>query len=189
MKRTLSAIMVTLLILTTLTWSFNVQPVEASGTIYIKADGSIVPSANITTADNVTYYFTDNNYDEIVVERSNIIIDGNGYTLQGPGSGAPDRYKGFFLVPSTSNVTIRNTNIKNFTFGFYVDQSSFNSISGNNIHNNTRFGVYLDSSSFNNVSGNDMKCFLYSIWIVRSSNNSVSGNNILIAPVYSRMMH
>ena len=63
--------------------SFKVQNVEASGTIYIRADGSVEGTDKIISSDNVTYTFTDNIYDSIVVERSNIIIDGNRYTLQG----------------------------------------------------------------------------------------------------------
>ena len=53
----------------------NVPVARAGGTIYIKADGSIdPPTAPITTGDNITYTFADNIFDEIVVERSNIII-------------------------------------------------------------------------------------------------------------------
>ena len=72
LKRIISGIILIVLLISMLTLAFNIQPVKASGTIYIRADGSIdPPSANITSADNVTYYFTENNYDEIVVERSN----------------------------------------------------------------------------------------------------------------------
>jgi len=68
--------------------TIKVEKVKASGTIYIRADGSIdPPTPNIITADNVTYTFTDDNYDSIVVERNNIVVDGAGYTLQGTGSG------------------------------------------------------------------------------------------------------
>ena len=50
--------------------AFNIKPIKASGTIYIRADGSIdPPTAPITTTDNITYTFTDNINDEIVVER------------------------------------------------------------------------------------------------------------------------
>jgi len=52
--------------------------VQALGTIYIRADGSIdPPTAPITTVDNVTYTLTGNIYDSIVVERNNTVIDGN----------------------------------------------------------------------------------------------------------------
>ena len=63
---------------------FNIKLVKASGTIYIRADGSIEPStANITSVDNVTYTFTGNINDHIVVERDNIVVDGAGYSMKG----------------------------------------------------------------------------------------------------------
>ena len=97
--------------------SFNVQTVKASGTIYIRADGSIDPPiANITTVDNVTYTFTDNNYDSIVVERDNITVDGAGYTLQ--GTEAPDS-KGIYLS-GRMNVTIRDIEIRKFWCGIFL---------------------------------------------------------------------
>jgi len=114
-----------------LTLAFNIQLVKASGTIYIKADGSIdPPTANITTVDNITYTFTDNNYDSIVVERDNIVINGAGYTLQGTGSGTGTNLAG------RSNVTIKNMMIKAFDTGIWLYESSNNSISGNIIKNN-----------------------------------------------------
>jgi len=94
--------------------TFNIQTAKASGTIYIRADGSIDGPANITTVGYVTYTFNESNYDEIVVERSNIIIDGNGSTLQGNGSGY-----GFTLF-DVNNVTLVNTNITNFSQGILI---------------------------------------------------------------------
>ena len=59
LKRMVSGITLTLLLIGMLTLAFDIQTVRASGTIYIRADGSIEPStANITSADNITYYFT-----------------------------------------------------------------------------------------------------------------------------------
>ncbi len=108
--------------------SRNVKIAGASGTIYIRADGSIdPPTANITTIDNVTYTFIDNIYESIVVERSNIMLDGAGYTLQGPGSGNGLYWTGM------NNVTIRNTNIRDFYYGILSEHSSNNSFSENTI--------------------------------------------------------
>jgi S-adenosylmethionine:tRNA-ribosyltransferase-isomerase (queuine synthetase) len=53
------------------TFAFDIQRVEASGTIYIRADGSIdPPTANITSTDNIIYMFSDSNYDEIIVREA-----------------------------------------------------------------------------------------------------------------------
>jgi len=89
--------------------ALNIQTIKASGTIYITADGSVDPdTAPISSVDNITYIFTDNIYDEIVVERDYIVVDGAGYTLQGTGSEI-----GIYLL-LRSNVTIKNMEIKNF---------------------------------------------------------------------------
>jgi parallel beta-helix repeat protein len=174
MKRTVSAMMLFLLILDMLTLAFNIQTVKASGTVYIRADGSIdPPTAPISTVDNVTYTFTGNINDSIVVERSNIIIDGNGYTLQGTGSGT-----GIDLT-YRSNVTVANATIKNFEYGVWLESSNYNSITANNITENNYDGIYLYGSS-NTVSGNNITANSgYGIYIdMYSSNNTVSGNTI-----------
>lgn len=70
--KAIAGIVLIVLLVGTLMLTFNIQSVKVSGTIYIRADWSVDPStANITSADNVAYYFTGNNYDEVVVERSN----------------------------------------------------------------------------------------------------------------------
>ena len=138
LKKKISRIALMLLLTSIATLTFNIQPVKASGTIYIRADGSIdPPTAPITSSDNVTYTFTDNIYDEIVVERDNIMVDGAGYTLQGIGNG-----RGIDLS-GRSNVTIKNTNIKNFYFGIHLSSSSNNSIIGNDITANKGSGIEL----------------------------------------------
>ena len=81
-RKTFSGLIFIALLTGILTSTFNIQPVEALGTIYIRADGSIdPPTAPITTTDKVTYTFTGNISshafnDTIVVERNNIIING-----------------------------------------------------------------------------------------------------------------
>lgn len=152
---------------------FRVQMVKASETIYIRADGSIDPStANITTLDNVTYTFTGSIYDVIVVEKSNIIIDGGGHVLQGSGSG-----KGL-KVCKISNVTIKNLSIEGFSYGVYFNSTSFSSIFGNNISSNN-YGVWLEFSfnniiSRNNITNNEWR----GVRLYQCFDNILSENNI-----------
>ena len=125
--------MLTLLFVSMLTLAFNIQRVKASGTIYIKADGSIEGTTDISTVDNVTYTFTDNIFNQsIIVERDNIIVAGAGYTLQGTQS-----YDSIGITLSgRSNVTIKNTTIKNWTHGIVTTYSSGNTISNNTVTSN-----------------------------------------------------
>jgi len=193
--------MLTLLLIEMLILASNIQPVKASGAIYIRADGSIdPPTASIQTLDNVTYTLTENILsaaDGIFVERSDIVIEGAGYTVEGSRT-YPDRG---ICLSGIANVTIKNISIKHFYYGVWLDSSSNNSISGNTIANNSKgialyrysndnsisgnnitnnaYGIWLDSSSSNNISGNNIASNEDdSIWLDSSSNNSISGNNI-----------
>jgi parallel beta-helix repeat protein len=150
MCRKLALVMIFVVFMGILTLAFNIQPVEASSTIYIRADGSIdPPTAPISTLDNVTYTFTGDINDSVVIERDNIVVDGVGYVLQGTGSGAG------IDITERSNVTIKNTQIKTFEFGIRLWQSSNDTISLNNIENNG-YGILLGLSSNNTLSSNLM---------------------------------
>jgi parallel beta-helix repeat protein len=151
----------------------SVRPAVAQGTIYIRANGLVEGTDKIVSVDNVTYTFTDNITDEIVVERSNIIIDGKGYTVQGSGSG-----NGFYWY-GINNVTVKNTNIKDFAYGVFLAESNNSAVSGNNITKSTEWGVYLWSSNTSAVSGNTItKSTVYGVSLGSSSNITVSGNTI-----------
>ena len=65
-KKAVSVIVLMLLLVSISTLTFDIQAVKASGTIYIASD----------------YTFAHNIYEPIVVLADNIVIDGNGYTLQ-----------------------------------------------------------------------------------------------------------
>jgi parallel beta-helix repeat protein len=154
----------------------RVQKVEASGTIYIRADGSIdPPGAPISTVYNVTYTFTDNIFDEIVVERDNIVVDGAGYTVEGSG------IRTGISLTGRSNVTIKNVEIKAFDYGIQLYYSSHTSISGTNITANNYGGVVIHNSSYNKIIGNNIAYHVreYSHAVrLGGSNNIISGNNI-----------
>jgi parallel beta-helix repeat protein len=166
-------------------FAFNVQPAKAqSGTIYINPNGSIsspVP-ANITNSGNVTYTFTGNNYLPIVVDRSNIVIDGNGCVLQGnsPKPGSEENGRGIDLSFS-DNVTVKNVQIENFFDGIYLCHSSNETISGNNITANTWEGISLQDSSNNTISGNVITNNTsdgIGLWYFSDYTNTICGNSI-----------
>jgi parallel beta-helix repeat protein len=154
---------------------FMAQPSMASSTIYIRADGSIdPPSAPISTTNNIIYTLTNNIYDEIVVEKNDIVINGASYTVQGSGTG-----NGFTLY-SVTNVALTNINIKNFAYGVYLESSSYNSIHRNNISGNDYDGIEVYfSSDCNNIADNRIEANgWFGVGILYSNNNTISGNNI-----------
>jgi len=179
-RKAVSMLMVTLLLIGFLGLVFSVRPAEASGTVYIRADGTVDPPiASVwIERDWDLYTFTCNIYDSIIVERDNIVLDGGGYILEGDGSG-----KGIDLT-ERSNVTVRNVKIKRFFHGVFLCRSSFNNIYGNDIEENNlqspRYdGIYLNDSFNNTISGNNIRNNGDGIeFVAYCSGNRVLGNNI-----------
>jgi len=83
MKRTALALMMAL-IFSFLFCGILVQHVESQSfeAIFIKADGNLEGTNKIQRVGNI-YMFTSNIEAAIVIEASNIVLDGAGFTLQG----------------------------------------------------------------------------------------------------------
>jgi hypothetical protein len=132
-RKAVSGIVLMLLLTSMLSSAFVIQPVRASGTIYIRADGTVDPPTAPIQRDGDIYTFTDNIYDSIVVERGNIVIDGAGYTVQGTGAWNSTGID----LSGRSNVTIKNMEVKAFWNGIGLWNSLNNRIYHNNFVNNT----------------------------------------------------
>lgn len=175
MKRLVSGIMLTLVLIGVLFSPFIIQRVGASGTIYIRPDGSVDPPTALIQRVGDVYTFMGNIYDAIVVQRSNVIIDGAGYTLQGdalsPGTIG-------FRLDGIDGVTIKRTNIRLWDMGIRLYQSSLNNISENNIAN-AYSGVSLYQSSSTDIGSNTITGVGYfGVELIESSNNKVCDNDI-----------
>jgi parallel beta-helix repeat protein len=167
---------------------------------FIRPNGSVDPPTSfITTSDNITYTFTGNITDSIVVEKNNIVVNGARYTLYGNNSGVG------ITIGGRSNVTIKSVQIRAFTVGielrYYstaismiendiencetgiqLEASDYNAILGNNVTNNG-MGVFIQESSYNNVSGNwiqanDYQGVQIAGWSGSASHNTISSNRI-----------
>ena len=201
MKRVVSAILLVILLTSMLYSAFKIMPAEAAETIYIRADGSIdPPTAPINTADNVTYTFTGNINDSIVIERDNIVVDGAGWEVQG----AETTWDSGIDLTGRSNVTIQGMTIKAFGSAITLHESSNirilrNKITANKAHgivvgwslNNTisensitnqgagNGGILLGWSSGNTIYKNDIMANAYiGIWLSPSSDNIIYENNL-----------
>jgi parallel beta-helix repeat protein len=172
-RKTLSEILLVMLLLSLLAMTYHFQSAEASNRVYIRANGSIEPVASpISTIDNVTYRLTASVSGSIVIQRNNIILDGAGYSVQGSGSS-----NGVDLS-HTANVTVRNTTIENFDTGIQLDSPTNDTVCGNDITGNN-VGLYLYGSSGCTIFGNNMTNNSgYALDIDSSSNCTFSGNNI-----------
>ncbi|MEM4712532.1 MAG: right-handed parallel beta-helix repeat-containing protein, partial [Archaeoglobaceae archaeon] len=147
-----------------------------TGTIYLRADGSVEPSdAPLITSNYVTYNLTDDvntSVDGIVVERDNIVINGNGHSVTGQGSGCGIK------LENRINVTITNVTVESFEYGICLSTSSNNVISNSSISNNTVSGIFLVASSNNTISNNSISNNGVGIYLGLSSNNVISNNSI-----------
>jgi parallel beta-helix repeat protein len=205
MKRFVSGLMLILLITSMLAFVFNVQPVkgEWTGTVYIRADGSIdPPDAPIITYDNVTYTLTDNitsTAEGIVVQRNNIIIDGAGYTLQGVG--IVPRYFGWPYIDPPGiciferiNVTVKNMRIMGFPYGIYLHSSHGCTIYKNNLTSISYRAIVIYEGSANNISRNRIEdTFQDGIALISSNYNTIADNlffntGIYVIPSYGNVV-
>jgi len=149
----------------------QVQSVEANGTIYIRADGSIEGTTHISTADNITYIFTNNISDSIVIERDNIVVDGANYTLQGEGGIG-------IRVSGRSNVTIKNMIIKAFYDGIYLTESNNVTISNNTLTDNYYRAIDLWYTNNSKMINNNIIRNYYGVSLWHSSSNVMINNTI-----------
>jgi len=153
--------------------ALNIPPVSASETIYIRADGSVDPATSpIYTLDNITYTFTDNINDSIVVERDSILVDGASHVVQGTGLG-----RGIDLS-RRSNVTIKNMVIRSFEAGVYCFRTLNSSIVESNITGNS-YGIRFFYSANCNISMNNITKNSPGIYLYRSTSNIISRNSIV----------
>jgi parallel beta-helix repeat protein len=196
MKRTVSGIVLMLLLMAMFSLAFNIKPTKAewTGTVYIRADGSIDPPyAPIETYDNITYTLTGDiiitSGDGIVVERDNIVFDGACYTIYGAG----DQSLGAAMrLHNRVNVTIMNLEIRpfytyyNFAIGFDLYNASEINIIRNNITETNAIGFYLfwagiNLSGCSNITIAENNIFSNGgagIYVSSSLHCSILGNNI-----------
>ena len=156
----------------------NIEIIGASGTIYIRADGNVEGTDKIQRDGNL-YTFTDNIYDSLVVERDNIVVDGAGYSIEGPHTDLAQSSEGYgILVERRNNVTISNVTIQNFLYGICFNSSSKNRITKSNITNNSR-GIIIEHSSDNTIRESQITNNIdLGIYVFESSDTNIVGNII-----------
>ncbi len=144
------------------------------GIVYIEPDGSISPpEAPIQTLDRIKYALTADADASIILQRSNIVIDGGSYTLQGDGT------QNGFILQDVVNITIKNTLISNCSDGIQLFNASGNTITGNTIIGSAYEGVGVYYSSGNVVAGNNITNNQIGIAFYTSSSNSIVHNDFI----------
>ena len=152
--------------------------------IFINADGSVSGTSTIQRNGNL-YRLTGNLNDyPIVVLCNNIVLDGEGFVLQGAGGWAPGvtgTEAASAINLTCSNVTVRNFNILGWEVGV-LGAWNGNTISNNNItgtgniiENERAIAIYADNY---NVTGNYLANSIYGVRI-KGNNNHILQNQIV----------
>lgn len=127
--------------------------------IYIRSDGSVDPSIAPIQHVGDTYKFTNNINNTIEVQRANVVIDGNGFTLTKPavnteGLMTPVGWLPGIHVVGGSNVTIEKIKFENCVTGVTVENSLDITVSENKIAAAASGVVILSSSNINIIDNN-----------------------------------
>lgn len=144
---------------------------SASSTIYIRPDGSVDPATAPIRYHKDNYRLTADIQDYIVVQRSGITLNGDGHTIQGPGSG-----DGIYLG-SVSGVTVKAFNLLGFRDGVRLEYATDSTVKDLAVSGVTACGVRLLNSDHNTIKGNTFTDNFHGVCVRRySADNDVKGN-------------
>ncbi len=171
----------------------NLATAESLEIIITKDDGSVEGTDKIQHRDNI-YTFTNDISGNMQVLKSNIVIDGAGFTLEcnnGTGIAISSKVTEHPSDQDIWNVTVENLRITNFTWGIRCDFGGNHTFYGNYISNNIvnrngtaglswdNLGILFWGSSGNNVThctiGGSPAIYMH----FAVSNNFVIENNIV----------
>jgi parallel beta-helix repeat protein len=203
MKRTTTTVALLLILSFLLVSLSQIDIAKAESTIFIDADGNVVPdTAPIHRIGSV--YFLTGDIESIVVDRGNIILDGNGYRMTNTRSSS------VIYIRNVNNVTVKNHIIKDCEVGIMVARSSNITVSNNTITGTSVIfpelqptgGIYLwkvnssvitknqltnnycaisigYESMYNTVIENNITNNNYGMGFWESSNNKIFHNNFI----------
>jgi parallel beta-helix repeat protein len=151
--------------------------------IYIDSAGNINPSTAPIQRNANTYSLTEDiiNY-TIVIQRSNIVFDGKGHTIQGFINGINSAAEGIIIEEKT-NVTIENVYLKQFYTGIALTSSSNITISENTL-TDIHSAINLDSCNDTFITSNTADNVISAIQIantygrIESTNNTINQNHV-----------
>jgi parallel beta-helix repeat protein len=192
------------LILLTLTGTLGavyIQPINAQyqGNVTINPDGTISPTdAPIMQTGNI-YLITSNFAGSIKMNISNVVLDGNNFTLFGVGENS---LYGVISLSQVSNVTVENfvipTGSSEFPNGYLTIGISITNCTNATVKNNYVTGfasvqalngilfaaIAVMGGNSNTIIENNLMYNLDGIALSRSNNNQIIANNIVGANLH-----
>ena len=189
------AAVVTLILIGLMTLSAaRIQPIKAEyeGNIAINADGSISPSTAPIQQTGNTYTLTGDVVGSISVLRSNIIFDGNGYSLIALGVGhgveglsvGGNPYSSPPVATGAANVTVKNLIVKGSVFGISLVETTNALVFNNTILETWNFpfmstaGIRVEGGGSNIITGNNLVNNQVGMSFLETQNNLIVGNRI-----------
>ena len=150
-------------------------------TVTISSNGNVEPSTAPIQRNGNLYTFSGDLNGPLLIDKSNIVIDGSDYTLLGNGT-----LNGLYIRTSQTgisltgrtNVTIENLQIENYIDAVNIYSSQYITISGSNITQNTQ-GIYVSESSKTQIiSNNIVTSNGQPIWLNKADTTFISENVI-----------
>lgn len=155
---------------------FNVKPVIA---ITINPDGSISPPDAPIQRDGDVYTFTGNITNHgLLIYRSNIVVDGNGYWIDAEAPG--------IHLFRLQNVTIRNVSISSGV-GIFAENSAHCTMYDSYLDKNALAILFIDCA-YNTLFRNIIDSRFFGILLDGSSCNVFHGNNVSCEEYYPIMV-
>jgi nitrous oxidase accessory protein len=204
LKRTVSGIMLTLLLTSMLTLAFNIQPVKTEPSTIIVPDNYPTIQEAINNANEGDIIFVRNGtyYENLVVNKTVTLTGESKTTTKIEWKGIPilitqdsvslggftiqninETYAAAILLQNVSQCKIFGNDIPNYSEGITLEGANNNSIVENNIHKASSYapdwGINVAGSNYNNIVGNNLTGNWYGIKLLHnSSGNSIIGNSM-----------
>lgn len=162
-----------------LTLTFERVDAQFSGSIFINPDGTVT-GTSLIQRDGDTYTLTGNLSSGIQIQKSNIILDGAGYAIEGNGEGWGldlSNGRGQDLTRTEiNNVTVKNLKIVNMHFGVNNLNTNDNTFTANYFVNCTA-AISIVGSTNNLIVSNTFENS--TLAISYSASNTFAKNNFI----------
>ena len=166
---------------------------QSSPSICIQKDGTVTPPTAFIQQIGDTYKLVADINDPLIVEKNNIVLDGQGFTVQ--GSGATNNQAAISL--KCTGVTVENFRVIGWQVGILGVYDSNRIVNNYILGNNYDVSIYASNYQVtgnkvgservvgnNNVfSGNKIviRGYMSGFWISNSSGTIIEANNITLA--------
>ncbi|MGD6851787.1 MAG: NosD domain-containing protein [Candidatus Bathyarchaeia archaeon] len=155
--------------------------VPSAQAVNINSDGSISGTSNIRCDGNV-YTLTGDVLYTIRIGRSNIVLDGAGYTVR-PDNTVEAKGTGLLLLPGVNGVTIKNLNIKDFVGGMTL-KGKDNAVSDCTIKDCSS-GIWLNEAQGNIIKDNVYVNLNPGVRFSDSSGNQLRNNQFINSSIFT----